>query len=152
MKRFTVLIVAALCLTAAASFGQQSTDSSTGQHAPTVAPAYKALYVLNEDDDKVIRGLLRNVGNALNDPRLSGKLHIEVVAFGAGVALYKKNNHYDSLMAPLLAKGVTFVQCTNTLRERGIDKAELFDFVGYVPSGNGEIILRHYQGWAVVHP
>ena len=52
----------------------------------------------------------------------------------------------------MLAKGVILAECSNTVRERKIDKSDLFDFVSYVPSGNGEIILRHYEGWAVVHP
>jgi intracellular sulfur oxidation DsrE/DsrF family protein len=43
-------------------------------------------------------------------------------------------------------------QCENTLKERKIDKTELFDFISFVPSGNGEIIIRQQQGWAVVHP
>jgi len=43
-------------------------------------------------------------------------------------------------------------QCNNTVVERKIDKNDLFPFIFYVPSGNGEIILREYEGWATVHP
>lgn len=113
---------------------------------------YHALYVLNSSDDKKIRGIVRNINNALEDPRLKGKLQIELVAFGDGVEMFKTNNHYDTLLRVLENKGVLLAQCENTLRERNISKEEILNFVSYVPSGNGEIIIRHHQGWAVVHP
>ncbi|WP_228374860.1 DsrE family protein [Chryseobacterium oranimense] len=49
-------------------------------------------------------------------------------------------------------KGVVMVQCENTLREKKIEKSELFEFVNYTPSGNGEMILRQDEGWAIVKP
>jgi hypothetical protein len=52
----------------------------------------------------------------------------------------------------LQSQVVILAQCENTLRERKISKNELWPFFSYVPSGNGEIIIRQYQGSAVVHP
>ncbi|RAJ05486.1 hypothetical protein LX64_02644 [Chitinophaga skermanii] len=132
----------------------QAQQANTKTFVPAVATLqhYNALYILNESDDKKIRALLRNIGNALNDPRLKGKLHVEVVVFGDGVEMNKKSNPYAALMLPLKEKGVVFVQCENTLAERKIDKSEVHDFLGFVPSGNGEIILRQYEGWAVIKP
>ncbi|HEU4902624.1 MAG TPA: DsrE family protein [Flavisolibacter sp.] len=122
------------------------------QGAKATLKEYKALYVLNQSDDKKIRGIIRNINNALADPRLKGKLQVELVAFGDGVEMYKKSNHYDTLLTVLQNKGVLLAQCENTLRERKISKEELWPFVAYVPSGNGEIIIRQQEGWAVVHP
>lgn len=113
---------------------------------------YKALYILNELGDKKIRAVIRNINNALEDPRLKGKLQVELVAFGDGVELFKKINRYDTLLTSLQGKGVILAQCENTLRERKISKDELWPFISFVPSGNGEIIIRQYHGWAVVHP
>ena len=120
--------------------------------ADTSSKQYKALYVLNESGDKKIRSVLRNINNALKDPRLKGKLQVELVVFGDGVELYKKVNSYDTLLIALQTKGVLLAQCENTLQERKISKNELWPFVSFVPSGNGEMILRHYQGWAIIHP
>ena len=75
-----------------------------------------------------------------------------LVVFGDGVELLRKENHYDSLLLNLQNKGVLIAQCENTLKERKISKDELWPFVSYVPSGNGEIIIRQYQGWATIHP
>lgn len=113
---------------------------------------YKAVYVLNESGDRKIRAVIRNISNALEDPRLKGKLQVALMVFGDGVELYKKANGYDTLLTALQSKGVLLVQCENTLRERNISREELWPFVSYVPSGNGEMILRQYEGWAIVHP
>lgn len=113
---------------------------------------YNALYIVNTNDEKHIRGTIRNINNALNDPRLKNKLTVELVAFGDGVAVFQKANNYDSLLLDLKNKGVILAQCENTLRERKIPKTDILDFVSFVPSGNGEIIIRSQEGWATVHP
>jgi intracellular sulfur oxidation DsrE/DsrF family protein len=151
MKCIPGVLMALFCFVTLHGFGQ---DQGGDDFRPAIGKKkhYNALYILNEKDDKKIRGLLRNIDNVLDDPRLKGKLHIEVIAFSDGVEMYKKTNNYQSLLTALKSRGVVFAQCANTIRERKIEKAELFDFVHYVPSGNGEIILRQYEGWAVVHP
>ena len=113
---------------------------------------YKALYMLNSSDEKKISGTLRNIKNALNDPRLKGKVEIELIVFGDGVGVYAKEGPYEEKLKELQNMGVLLAQCENTLRERKIDKSSLFSFISFVPSAAGEIIIRQQQGWAVVHP
>ncbi|MGO4294074.1 DsrE family protein [Chitinophaga sp. RAB17] len=113
---------------------------------------YKAIYQLNSDDDKVIRNTLRNIKNALEDPRLQNKVTIELVAHGGGVTAFKKDHPYESLLQELQTKGVLLVECENTLRERNIPKEDLFPFISYTPSGNGELIIKQAEGWSYVHP
>jgi len=74
------------------------------------------------------------------------------VVHGGGVAVFKKDSPYEEQLRSLQAKGAILAECENTLRERNISKDELFDFISFVPSGNGEIIIRQQQGWAIVHP
>ena len=145
------MFIVVLCFTSVGVFAQQKTDT-VFEPAKAYKKHYNALYILDEAEDKKVRGILRNINNVLNDPRLKGKLHIEVIAFADGVEMYKKANNYKELLTALKDKGVVFAQCSTTMEERHIAKDELFDFVNYVPSGNGEIILRQYEGWAVVHP
>lgn len=114
--------------------------------------SYKVLYVLNNGDEKKINGTLRNIRNALEDPRLKGKVQVELIAFGDGVKIYEKTGPFENRLKELQQKGVILAMCENTLRERKIDKSALYPFISYVPSGNGEIIIRHSQGWAIVHP
>lgn len=128
------------------------TDPAVFTGAEAKLKHYDALYILNSGDEKKIKGILRNMNNALEDPRLKGKLHIELIAFGDGVTVYMKSGPYEQALKDLQSKGVVLAQCSNTIRERKIDKNDLFPFISYVPSGNGEIIIRQYEGWAVVHP
>lgn len=133
-------------------FSQKQHSKSVFHGATASLKEYHALYILNQSDDKKIKAIIRNINNALEDPRLKGKLKVELVAFGEGVEIFKKSNHYDTLLISLKNKGVLLAECENTLRERKISKDELWDFISFVPSGNGEIIIRQYQGWAMVHP
>lgn len=151
MKTVTLFALAFL------AFGLFKTASAQEQQAGfTGAKAklksYNALYVINSGDEKKITGTLRNIKNALGDPRLKGKIHVELVAFGDGVAVFQKSGNFEATLKGLQEQGVILAQCENTIRERKIEKNTLFDFISYVPSGNGEIILRSYEGWAIVHP
>jgi uncharacterized protein len=151
MKKYIIILTAFAFLTFVKTASAQ-TDPAAFTGATAKLKHYDALYILNSNDDKKIKGTLRNIDNALEDPRLKGKLHVELIAFGDGVAVYMKSGTYEQALKDLQAKGVLLAECSNTLRERKIDKNDLFPFISYVPSGNGEIIIRQYQGWAVVHP
>ncbi len=145
-----------LCIAFLAFFFSQYAKGQTAQKPFTGAEAnldnYKALYELNSSDIKTITATLRNINNALEDPRLKGKLEVELIAFGDGLAVYQKDHSFEETLKKLEAKGIILAACQNTIRERKIDTKNLFPFISFVPSGNGEIIIRQYQGWAVLHP
>lgn len=152
MKKIPLILLLALMFIGKKPFCQATINPAAFHGAEANLKEYKALYILNQSDEKKIKGTLRNINNALNDPRLKGKLEVELVVFGDGVDVFKKSNHYDMLLTALQQKGVLLAQCENTIRERKIPKEDLWPFISYVPSGNGEIIIRQYQGWATVHP
>ncbi len=139
MKKLILILAAVMTITAHYATAQQKTR-------------YKAIYQLNSDDDKVIRATLRNIKNALEDPRLQKKVTIELVAHGNGVVAFRKDHPYEELLQDLKSKGVLLVECENTLRERNIVKEDLFPFISYTPSGNGELIIKQAEGWSYVHP
>ena len=150
MKKIGFIFCLLMGFTATLGFAQTKSEVFTG--AKATLKSYKALYVLNSGDEKKITSTLRNIKNALEDPRLKGKLEVELIAFGDGVAVYSRTGAFEQTLRELKARGVVLAQCENTVRERHIEKSSLFDFISFVPSGNGEIIIRQYQGWAVVHP
>ena len=151
MKK-TIASIAVLfaIIVAKPAFAQRTDSLFTG--AKATMSHYKALYYLDDADPKKIKGTLRNIGNALEDVRLKVKIEIELVAFSDGVAVYDKSGPYEATLLELQRKGVILAQCNNTVVERHIDKATLFSFIGYVPTGNGEIIIRQAEGWATIHP
>ncbi|MGY4385358.1 intracellular sulfur oxidation DsrE/DsrF family protein [Pedobacter sp. UYP24] len=144
--------IAALLFTLNATAQQKPVPTTAFHGAIANKKSYKAVYQLNSDDDKKISGTLKNIINALQDPRLAGKLQVELVVHGGGVAAFKKDSPYQQQLLDLKKMGVILAQCENTMRERKISKDELYDFISFVPSGNGELIIRQEQGWSIIHP
>lgn len=120
--------------------------------ASATKKSYHAIYQLDGNEPKVIEKVLRNINNVLQDPRLQGKLQIELVAFAGGTEAYMKGSKYENELKALVAKGVIVAQCGNTLKERKISRDQLYDFIGIVPSANGELIIRQSEGWAIIKP
>ncbi|MEO8823101.1 MAG: DsrE family protein [Ginsengibacter sp.] len=113
---------------------------------------YHAIYQLDVNDPMVIGKTIRNINNAINDPRLKGKIKIELIAYSGGTDAYLKGSKYEDDLKALVEKGVIVAQCENTLHERKISRDQIYDFIGVVPSGNGELIIRQAEGWSVVKP
>ena len=113
---------------------------------------YHAIYQLDNAEPKIIEKSIRNINNALNDPRLYGKIEIELVAFGGGTDAYLKGGKYEEDLKAMVQKGVILSQCNNTLIERKITRDQIYDFLAVVPSGNGELIIRQAEGWAIIKP
>ncbi|WP_428328760.1 DsrE family protein [Mucilaginibacter sp.] len=150
MKTHLSILIALALLAFAKPVHAQADTTLAG--ATAKLSHYDALYILNSGDDHKIQATLHFIANALEDRRLKGKLHIELIAYSTGVNIYKKSGPYEKQLKELYDKGVVFAECNNTVVAMNISRNDLFPFVVYVPSGNGEIILRHYDGWAVVQP
>jgi len=129
------------------------TKNASFQGAIAEKKVYHTIYQLDSNDPKTIEKAIRNINNALDDPRLKGKLTVELITFSGGTeAFLKSTSKYEEQFKKLIARGVIVAQCTNSLKERNLTKEQLFDFIGYVPSGNGELIIRAHQGWNIVKP
>lgn len=120
--------------------------------AKATKSTYQVVYQLNSDDEAKIKATLKNIQNALDDSRLKGKLAVELVVHGGGVAALKKGSPFEQTLLDLQKQGVVLAQCENTLRERKISKDEMLPFIGYTPSANGELVIRQQEGWAIIHP
>lgn len=132
---------------------EELTKNALFQGAVAEKKVYHTIYQLDSSDPKTIEKAVRNINNALDDPRLKGKLTIELITFSGGTeAFLKDSSKYAEQFKKLIARGVIVAQCTNSLKERNLTKEQLFDFIGYVPSGNGELIIRAHQGWNIVKP
>ncbi len=153
MKNLSLLLLSFILLsitTNAQSNALEKNKAFTG--AVAKQKQYNAIYQLDSNDPKVITKAIRNINNALKDPRLTGKLQIELVAFSGGTEALLKGSDYEDDLKSLVEKGVIVAQCNNSLHERNISADKLYDFIAIVPSGNGELILREAEGWAIVKP
>jgi intracellular sulfur oxidation DsrE/DsrF family protein len=152
MKINKLFFAAAFVFFTANAFCQATNTSSTYHGADAKLKSYKALFILDDSDPKKMEMILHNIENSLDDPRLKGKLQVELIAFGPGVKLYLKTSHMDTMLLPLVKRGVIFAECENTMKMAKLTPDQLWPFVSYVPSGNGEIIIRESQGWVGIHP
>ncbi|QKG53557.1 DsrE family protein [Hymenobacter sp. BRD67] len=120
--------------------------------APASKAHYRAVYQLDNDDPKLISKTLHNMLNALNDPRLKGKLELELVAFSGGTVVFKKDQPYEADVLALQQAGVVLAQCQNSMNAYKLTRADMLPYISVVPTGNGELIIRQAEGWALVHP
>lgn len=155
MKKLSLILLSIVLLTTAVT--AQTTEKSLENNkaftgAKAIKKMYHVIFQLDNADEKIIGKAIRNINNALNDPRLAGKIEIELIAFGGGTDAYMKGSKYEEDLKTLLQKGVIVSQCNNTLKERKITRDQLYDFIATVPSGNGELIIRQAEGWAVIKP
>lgn len=155
MKKFFLLLISLVFSYSILS--AQSTNNSMEKNrdftgAKSGAQQYKAIFQLDSKDPKIIEKTFRNMKNALNDPRLKGKIEIELVTFSGGTEVCLKGSKYEENLKDLVNQGVIVAQCANSLKERNIDRNQLYNFIGLVPSGTGELILRQAEGWSVVKP
>ena len=153
-KRLIFLLpVFLVILTAQAQTSDQAlTHNRSFTGATAGKKEYKAIYQLDSNDPKIITKAIRNINNALNDPRIAGKLHVELIAFSGGTEAMLKDSKYGDDLKALVQKGVIVAQCNNSLHERNLTRDQLYDFIAVVPSGNGELIIREAEGWTIIKP
>jgi intracellular sulfur oxidation DsrE/DsrF family protein len=130
---------------------------STGVVASEDKPFAEARVVLQlSDSDPEARTRVLNVANNLikhyGGPDF---IEIEIVAFGPGIGLLFPDNPNTDRISSLVANGVKFVGCLNTVesitRKTG-KKPELTEATIPVQTGVAHIIERSAQGYVVIRP
>lgn len=113
---------------------------------------YGAIFQIDSGDEDGIKKTLNNIENLMHDPRLAGKLSVELIANSKGYNAYVIGNGFEQKLRHLQEEGVILSECANTLHELHVDRKDLYPFITIVPSGMGEITIRESQGWAYIHP
>ena len=94
---------------------------------------------------------LKNIANILKE---APDALVEVVCHGGGIGLVEeaRTDHAEAVEG-LIKKGVSFVACENTMRQKSIRKEDLLPGVGTVPSGAVEVIRKQQvDGFAYFKP
>ena len=150
-KYFRIGIAAGvLCVAGLLSTAVSASTGFTG--AQPDKSHYNVIFHIDTGGEATIKKTLNNIENLLNDPRLKGKVSIELLANSKGYAVYVKNNGFEKKLQGLQKEGVILSQCANTLKELHVDRKDLYPFISVVPSGMGEITIREAEGWAYIHP
>ncbi len=115
---------------------------------------HKVVLQLSDNDPKREKLVISVAYNLLKlyDP---DKVAIEVVTFGPGIDLLRPKNESRKLVESLMAQGVRFDVCLNTVdtieRETG-KRPEIIPGATPVQYGVGQILLLTENGYTVVRP
>lgn len=148
----SIALLSFACISAQAQNEDALTKNKNYKGATATLAQYKVIYQLDTSDPKVVEKALHGIENVLADPRLKGKLEIELVTFSSGTEIQKKNSVWTDQLKHLVTQGVIVAQCANSLVMRKLTTEDIHDFVAVVPSANGELVIRHGEGWAIVKP
>ncbi|WEJ62725.1 DsrE family protein [Thiomicrorhabdus lithotrophica] len=107
------------------------------------------------DSDPFKQTLVLNVAGNLQRYYEAQNVDIEVVAFGPGVRLMFDGNTNSSRINNLIANGVRFSACDNTINNMAKKlgyKPKIQESVVIVPAGAGRILQLNKAGWQILKP
>jgi len=145
--RFLAAAVLALAADLACAAG--AAPAAPAAAATPAAGKEHAIFAVSDDDTKKWNLTLGNIGNAI-DGLGADAADIELVVYGPGIAMLKKDSPVADKIAEALKKGVHVVACQNSMRGYHLEQADLAPGVGSVPSGVVELIRRQHAGYAYV--
>lgn len=95
---------------------------------------------------------LKNIENVLREVGDAGA-KVVVVCHGGGIGLVEqaRSEHVDQVKG-LIGRGVIFVACQNTMKQKSIRPEDLVPGVGMVTSGALEVIRKQHEGYAYYRP
>ena len=94
------------------------------------------------------------LNNAKNIQDAVGKnnVDIEIVAFGPGIEILKRESEMGGKIDKALADGIKIVACENTMKGMKLTTADMLPTIGYVPSGVVELMRKQKEGWSYLRP
>jgi intracellular sulfur oxidation DsrE/DsrF family protein len=111
-------------------------------------PEHKIVFQMASSDTLVHKAMMKQLGNILT---LSPTAQLEVVCHGPGLnMLLEKSSIVSSKIAEYSAKGVSFMACQFSIKERKVAKEELNLNTIIVPGGILEIVQKQEQGWSYI--
>ena len=139
MKNF-ISIIALMFTSAWMNAQTESADVDLAQH--------KIVFQLTSADTNVHKMLVRQLGNVL---AAAPNSMVEVVCHGPGIAmLTAKQTVVHPKVSELKGKGINFVVCENTLKEKKVAKEEIIPEAGFVKAGIIEIVKKQEEGWSYI--
>lgn len=119
-----------------------------GAHAGDQAGV--VIQVSDNDPDRWTLAL----NNAKNMQADLGKdnVAIEIVAYGPGINMLKKDSKVAKRLEEAKASGITLLACENTMRNKKVSRDAMHSQTGYIESGVVEIMKKQREGWAYLRP
>lgn len=145
-KVFLAFMLFVITVSVVAQKTKQSALKNTS--AAKTSNQHKVVIQLTSEDSLVHKSLMKQLNNILT---AAPDTKIEVVCHGPGINMLviDKTIVHDRIQQ-LKSKGVVFMACENTLRERNISKEKIIPEAGFVPSALVEIITKQEEGWSYI--
>ena len=116
--------------------------------AQDTPPKHRIVMQLVSGDTLVHKGLMRQLRNMLE---AAPTLHMEVVCHGPGMDMLMSDR---SIVADKVKhfseRGIVFLACENTIKERDLDRSKVLPEAGFVKAGIIHIVERQEQGWSYI--
>jgi intracellular sulfur oxidation DsrE/DsrF family protein len=133
--KLTTLFLIALC-----------TVSAVAQSKPS---NHKVVFQFTNANDTIQQKAFANQLKNLTDHWPDAEYEVVLYNMGLEFVMPTKSRHIAAIKK-LHAKGVRFVVCENTMKNRKITKEQLIPEVEYVPAGIAEIVEKQEQGWSYI--
>jgi uncharacterized protein len=121
----------------------------SAQDTPVVVTQKKLKVVIQlaSEDTLVHKAMFRQFENFRN---AAPNARIEVVCHNNGLSFLNKKGPYAKKVEQFAGKGIDFVACENTMKQRNVKRDELIDGCRLVPAGLVEIVMKQDQKWAYI--
>ena len=113
--------------------------------------AYKVVFQVSDADPAKWNLALNNVRNVQHDLGLDN-VEIEIVAYGPGIGMLKKDSVVGSRIAQTMAAGTAVIAWENTMQTQKLSRADMLEDIGFVPAGVVELMKQQKEGYAYVRP
>jgi intracellular sulfur oxidation DsrE/DsrF family protein len=80
------------------------------------------------------------------------KVLIEIVAYGPGLGMLKRESKVEGRLAEALDNNVGLIACENTMTNTRTTKEDMYGGIAYVPAGVTHLMKRQREGWAYIRP
>jgi intracellular sulfur oxidation DsrE/DsrF family protein len=151
VPRFAAVAVLGAAVLAGSAFAASSAEAPPTAPAggPAATTRERAIFAVSDADPQKWNLTLGNIVNAIDGLGADGA-EIELVVYGPGIAMLRKDSPVADRIAAALKNGVRIAACQNSMRGFKLEQADLAPGVGVVPSGVVELIRRQHAGYAYV--
>ncbi|MCA0428748.1 MAG: DsrE family protein [Bacteroidetes bacterium] len=149
MKKKLLFLLAIMLIAGSYSSLQAQSKKKSEKHEHKEIKKHKIVMQLTSSDALVHKGLIKQLNNLKKG--WGDTVLLEVVCHGPGIEfLMSEKTTFKTEIYELKEKGVDFVACENTLREKQISKEQILPDLRFVLMGIGEIVLKQEAGWTYI--
>ncbi len=146
--RFLITLTTLFIITVSACAQDMAPERVAKMNVVKIA-RHRVVVQLASADSMVHKSLINQLGNLKEV--WGDTVEVEVVVHGPGLDfLMSSRTTQKEGIRRLSQKGINFVACEFTLKQRKVEKSELMPVSGYTPYGLVEIIRRQEEGWSYI--